>query len=115
MLDEDRHIIESVMHDIGLTGAQIALAFEDTPEGRKYMSKLCKTYVLDAYSIQCERVRSQLKTFRDYENEMAIAKTEGMLETLAGLVKDGILTVVDAAKRANMTVTDFESKTGLKA
>ena len=42
-------------------------------------------------------------------------REEGVLATLIGLVKDGILTVVDAAKRANMTVADFEAKTGLKA
>ena len=42
-------------------------------------------------------------------------REEGVLATLIGLVKDGILTVVDAAKRANMTVDDFEAKTGLKA
>lgn len=30
-------------------------------------------------------------------------------------MKDGIHTVADAAKRANMTVAEFEEKTGLKA
>ncbi|MCR5111385.1 MAG: Rpn family recombination-promoting nuclease/putative transposase [Ruminococcus sp.] len=40
---------------------------------------------------------------------------EGILKTLIGLVKDGILTIADAAKRANMTVSEFEEKTGLKA
>lgn len=42
-------------------------------------------------------------------------RAEGVLETLVSLVNDGILTVVDAAKRANMTVHEFEEKTGLKA
>ena len=45
----------------------------------------------------------------------AEGRTEGILETLIGLVKDGILTIVDAAKRANMSVAEFEEKTGLKA
>ena len=36
-----------------------------------------------------------------------------MFETLAGLVKDGIITLADAAKRANVTVSEFEAKTGL--
>lgn len=40
---------------------------------------------------------------------------EGVLKTLIGLVKDGILTISDAATRANMTVSEFEEKTGLKA
>ena len=42
-------------------------------------------------------------------------RQEGILDTLISLVRDGILTVVDAAKRANMTVAEFEEKTGLKA
>ena len=45
----------------------------------------------------------------------AEGKIEGILSTLVGLVKDGILTLTDAAKRANMTVAEFESKTGIKA
>ena len=72
-------------------------------------------YALNADTVLREQIRQRDKAIRDYENEMAIAKTEGMLETLVGLVKDGILTVVDAAKRANMTVAEFEAKTGLKA
>jgi len=40
---------------------------------------------------------------------------EGVLKTLIELVKDGILTISDAATRANMTVSEFEEKTGLKA
>ena len=46
---------------------------------------------------------------------VAIGEAKGILSTLLSLVKDGILTVADAAKRANMTVTEFEEKTGLKA
>lgn len=41
-------------------------------------------------------------------------KIEGTLSTLAGLVKDGILTVDEAAKRANMTSAEFVAKTGIK-
>jgi hypothetical protein len=40
---------------------------------------------------------------------------EGVLKTLLGLVKDGILTIADAARRAGMTVAELEAKTGLKA
>ena len=42
-------------------------------------------------------------------------KAEGIIETLASLVKDGLLTLSDAAKRANMTVSEFEEQSGLKA
>ncbi|MCH5194032.1 MAG: Rpn family recombination-promoting nuclease/putative transposase [Oscillospiraceae bacterium] len=38
---------------------------------------------------------------------------EGVMKTLIGLVKDGILTLADAAARANMTVPEFKKKTGL--
>ena len=40
---------------------------------------------------------------------------EGMLKTLIGLVKKGLLTVAQAAEEAHMTVPEFEEKTGLKA
>ena len=40
---------------------------------------------------------------------------KGILETLVGLVKDGLISFAEAAKRANMTVSEFEDKTGLKA
>ena len=42
-------------------------------------------------------------------------REEGVLKTLVDLVKDGILTLADAAKRANMSVSEFEVKSGLKA
>ena len=40
---------------------------------------------------------------------------KGVLQTLADLVKDGILSLADAAKRANMSISEFQAKTGLKA
>ena len=44
-----------------------------------------------------------------------VGKAEGIelgtLRTLAGLVKDGLLSLAEAAKRAKMTPTDFEIKT----
>ena len=56
------------------------------------------------------------KAIEDMRNDsIAIGETKGILSTLLSLVKDGILTVADAAKRANMTVAEFEEKTGLKA
>ena len=42
-------------------------------------------------------------------------KEEGRAELLVELVKDGILSVAEAASRANMEVAEFEAKTGLKA
>ena len=39
----------------------------------------------------------------------------GSIRMLAGLVKDEILTLADAAKRINLTVPEFEAKAGLEA
>ena len=49
------------------------------------------------------------------EEGRAEGKAEGILITLIGLVKKGILTLSQAANEANMTVSEFEEKTGLKA
>lgn len=46
-----------------------------------------------------------------YEEGIVEGETRGILSTLAGLVKDGILTIADAAKRANMTEDEFKTKT----
>ena len=44
----------------------------------------------------------------------AKGKIEGILKTLVELVKDGILTLSEASKRAGMTVEEFTNKTELK-
>lgn len=80
-------------------------------------------YALNADTVLCEQIRQRDKAVRDYENEMAKAiekgeakgRAEGKLDTLVELVKDGILTIADAAERANMTVTEFEAKAGINA
>lgn len=38
---------------------------------------------------------------------------EGAVSAFAGLVKDGILSLAEAARRANMTESEFELKSGL--
>lgn len=45
---------------------------------------------------------------------MAEGVEEGVLKTLISLVKDGILTLADAAKRANMTVPEFKKQNRIK-
>ena len=66
-----------------------------------------------------EEVKTMCITEYNQEEVMDIryeeGREEGILEMLIGLVKDSILTIADAAKRANMTVSEFEAKTGLKA
>ena len=54
------------------------------------------------------------KCLHDEATALGSARREGVLDTLASLVEDGILTIDDATKRANMTVSEFEGKTGLK-
>lgn len=63
--------------------------FKETPEG---VSEMCK---------KIEDMR-----------EMAIAQgeTTGTLKTLIALVKDGLISVAEGAKRANMTIPEFEAK-----
>ena len=41
-------------------------------------------------------------------------EVKGIMKTLIDLVKKGILTVPQAADQANLTVEEFEAKTGLK-
>ena len=43
------------------------------------------------------------------EEMMKDSKAEGKLDAFAGLVKDGLLSVKDAAARLNMTEEEFEA------
>ena len=47
------------------------------------------------------------------EEGIEIGEERGIFKTLAGLVRDGILTIADAAKRAGITVSEFEAKMGM--
>ena len=47
----------------------------------------------------CEAIEAMMKDSRN----------EGKIEALAGLVKDGLLSVQDAAARLKMSVADFEA------
>ena len=70
-------------------------------------------YEINADTILRERIRQRDKAIRDYENDMAVARSEGMLNILTGLVRDGILTIAEAAERAGMSVDSFRAKTGI--
>ena len=51
------------------------------------------------------------KAVEDMMNESkAEGRTEGAVAALAGLVKDGLLSIKDAARRANMTESAFEAE-----
>ena len=49
-----------------------------------------------------------------FEEGRAEGMYEGIINTLSGLVYDGILTVEDAASRAGMTVDEFKEKAGIE-
>ena len=84
--------------------------------GVKAVRSLSEDEKIREYVRQCE------KAIQDYYSDMAVAKSQGRAEgraegieigelrTLAGLVKDGILTLADAAKRVHMTEEEFNSK-----
>ena len=54
----------------------------------------------------------QMELFK--EDGRREGRAEGIIETLISLVKDGILSIKDAAKRAGITETAFEQKMAAK-
>ena len=57
-----------------------------------------------------EQRKESIDMCQAIEEMRAEERTKGILETLVSLVKDGILTLSEAAKRANMTVEDLEKQ-----
>lgn len=49
------------------------------------------------------------------EEGLEKGREEGLVSAFAGLVKDGLLSLADAAKRANMSEAEFIEKSGLNA
>ena len=66
-------------------------------------------------------IDSKVRTAEERGVAMGLAKGEamglakGMLSTLIELVKKKMLSIPQAAEQANMTVKEFEEKSGLKA
>ena len=50
----------------------------------------------------------EIKEQEGYEKGEADGEKKGFLKALVGLVKNGLLTITQAAEQANMTVEDFE-------
>ena len=48
------------------------------------------------------------------EKGIGIGVEKGRLNAFVELVKDGVLSVMEAARRADMTVPEFEAAAGLK-
>jgi hypothetical protein len=52
---------------------------------------------------------------KEFEEKIQEGKQEGILEALAGLVRDGVLSISDAATRAGLSPAEFQEKTaGMK-
>lgn len=74
---------------------------------------LIKPFLMDnkaEVKSMCITEYDEERTFAEQREE---GRAEGVLETLFGLVKDGILSIADAAKRANMTEKEFREKTNM--
>ena len=52
----------------------------------------------------------EIKGQEEYEKGVSYGEKTGILKTLVGLVKKGLLTLSQAAEQANMSVEDFERK-----
>ena len=52
---------------------------------------------------------------KEFEEKIQEGRQEGILEALAGLVRDGVLSISDAATRAGLSPAEFQEKTaGMK-
>lgn len=69
------------------------------------------TMLSELFDEQAQREEYNIAHDREVREE---GKAEGIFETLVGLVKKGILSLAQAASEANMTVSEFEIKSGLK-
>ena len=86
------------------------------------IKEVCDTTVILRELNADEKVKQEAyyreKRLYDEASDLGSARREGIevgtISILSSLVKDGILTSSDAAKRANMTVSEFEVKAGLR-
>ena len=91
-------------------------------------------YELNADEVLREQIRQREKALNDYNNDMTVARKEGLeeglekgrkegleegrkeghMEMLKQMVENGVITVSQAADKINMTTDEFLLKTGLK-
>ncbi len=85
----------------------------------KAISTMPKEYLIKPF-LEAHRVevKGMLLTEYNEAEQMELFKEdgrrEGLIDTLISLVKDGILSIKDAAKRAGITETAFEQKMSTK-
>ena len=100
---EDDSDLARLIHDFGCTKPSDMYFSETSESAHKYKETE-------------EGVSEMCKMMEDMRNNAQEAGEKiGMIKTLIALVKDGILSLAEAAKRANMTVDEFEKISGLKA
>lgn len=100
---EDDSDLAKLIHDFGCTKPSDMYFSEMSESAHKYKETE-------------EGVSEMCKMMEDMRNNAQEAGEKiGMIKTLIALVKDGILSLAEAAKRANMTVDEFEKISGLKA
>ena len=70
-----------------------------------------RTRKLDGYYAHSEYVaeEKQLARMEGMEEGIEKGRAEGAITTIVGLVKDGILTIENGAKRLNMTESELTS------
>ncbi len=112
--DEQRKIYRNTIECIRET---IRICLE-----KGYLVDFLNTHKKEVYSMLSELFDEQ--ALREQYDVALIAKSrsegevigevKGIMKTLIDLVKKGILTVPQAADQANLTVEEFEAKTGLK-
>lgn len=73
------------------------------------------TMMAELFDEQAQREQYDIAVKKAYKDKgRAEGRAEGILETLIGLVKRGILSVGQAADEAQMSIAEFEDKTGLR-
>ena len=96
---EDDSDLAKLIHDFGCTEPSDMYFSEMSGSAHKYKE------TEEGVSEMCKMMEDMRKN----------AEKAGVIKTLIALVKDGILSLAEAAKRADMTVDEFEKISGLKA
>ena len=98
--DDDSELAR-LIHDFGCTRSD-----------EMYFSEMAES--IHKYKETEEGVSEMCKIMEDMRNDARQAGEKiGMIKTLVELVKDGILSLAEAAKRANMSVEEFSKIAGL--
>lgn len=82
--------------------------FEETINELKGKEKVNMCEVLDRVEARGIEKGMEKGIEKGMEKGRAVGRQEGVISILASLVNDGILSIDEAAVRANMSVEDFE-------